>query len=384
MKMVLLAMIHAIAVMACAAGEERAREYKVPSNEEIAAARQRFLNLSRPLSYRHVIDKYGGLMGGGMSHMELRGDALALADETSKVVLIYALWPLLDGEEHDAEAFVFLSALLGHKITHSFSMNPLIKDPRTLLDVERLGEHWPRLKSGRVHSLKGACGRYLGKSGDWYPHEVLFDQEIVLKGRSDAALRAKLIAEMREALRDPALASKNPLETGDIFGYLGMLKAKEAAPEAIAYLFFSWKQGGDFRLDTRRLNVRPDEVEDGLFQWWNLNFDCYIPLFLAENVGDLAIPMVLDRYARTSATERAVQDGGGCAPVFILRYFRALGYSRPQTVAAIERYFRERQEDLTKDQSGVINTLLDLVRGGKYQGDRRYFNDANGWSPVGP
>lgn len=52
-----LAIIHLLATMACMAGEERARGYNVPSKEEVAAVRQRFLGLSRPLAYRHVIDK---------------------------------------------------------------------------------------------------------------------------------------------------------------------------------------------------------------------------------------------------------------------------------------------------------------------------------------
>lgn len=349
-----------------------------PSEDAIRQARDLFLDIPRPISYESEV--HGTFVSGRDTDIRLMGAANTYANSQGITNLAYALWDYMDGDTYDAEAVI---VLMGHLKASATGLPAL-----TYRDAAHPG-NWPKYRKNWVSFCRNRVRFALGKGvvDGWYPHDVLFDEESALRGKTNEVLRAQYVEAMREALRKPDLASKNPLEVKNIFHLLSVLNAKEAAPEAIGYFFFSWKQGGDYRLSADSLHVRSDQVEDAVID--GLGRECPAPFFLARRVGEDSIPLVLDRYSKTSAAERAVEDGGGCAPVFVLHYFVCLGYSRAQAVEAIEECVRKKEDDLAKEQRAVMNSLLDVVRTGKYQADRRYFNDFRGWSlppatPIDP
>lgn len=352
-----------------------ARAVTPPSEDAIRQARDLFLDIPRPISYESKV--HGTFVSGRHADIRLMGAANTYANSQGITNLAYALWDYMDGETYDAEAVILL---MGHLKAFATGLPAL-----TYRDAAHPG-NWPKYRKRWISVCRNRVKFALGKGvvDGWYPHDVLFDEESVRRGKTNKVLRAQYVDAMREALRSPDLASKNPLEVKNIFHLLSVLNAKEAAPEAMGYFFFSWKQGGDYRLRADGLHVRSDQVEDAVIH--GLGLECPVPFFMAQRVGEDSIPLVLDRYSKTSAAERAVEDGGGCAPVFVLHYFICLRYSREQAVEAIGEYVRQKEDDQTEEQRVVMNSLLDVVRTGKYQADRRYFNDFRGWSlpPASP
>jgi hypothetical protein len=141
-------------------------------------------------------------------------------------------------------------------------------------------------------------------------------------------------------------------------------------------LFYSWKQGGDYRLRPKDedIDLRPNfgvtTIQDAVL--FCLIKQCMVVPFLALDVGSSTLPLVLERYAKTTVLERSMEEGGGCAPAFVLYYFHALRYSKERSIKAIEDY-KQANSMLTPDQIAVLNSLVDDIRKGKYQGDRRFF-----------
>jgi len=345
-----------------------ADRYAIPTDERIEAVRKEFLNLRRPISYEYIIDQKSRSLfaNDAKTHVDLRGSTLSFTKTASKEELVYALWPYLEDEAHDAEASIILLAVL----------RPTLGDIR--LSYRSLAEpgNWQEIGKMTVDRSKRACWALLGKSRGWYPHTVMFDEDIIRRGRTNETLRAQQIEAMRSALRDPSFAKNNPLEFDRIFYYLSILKAKEAAPEAVMYFFYNSKQKADYRSRSRNSQmVGETNIEDIAMTHYGDGV-CGASRFLAQAIGESTVQLVLERLFKSTPKERAIAEGGGCAPLFVLDYFVALRYSRAQTVEAVEHYIREHPH-MTREQVSAVESFLDILRTGKYQRRFHYFK---GWT----
>jgi len=164
----------------------------------------------------------------------------------------------------------------------------------------------------------------------------------------------------------------------DILGLLCQLHATEAAPDAVSYFFYSWKQRGTFRVNAGALDIGLDELPvKGARE---VGAEC-LALSLLADVGRTSIPLVLEQYTNTTAADRLVAEGGGCAPLFVLHYLVLMEIPRAEAVTAIQA-FLQAHPGLTPEQTDALNGLRTIIESGQYQTDRSFFDLAPGWEPV--
>lgn len=353
-----------------------AKRYTVPTDGQIAQARAEFLALREPLEYEWVVERPAQgpwSVDDGASKVVLEGDMRELADTHGLAVLVYALWPYLRDPDYEARAFLVLESMV-NAVDRGF--------PFGYRSRAEPGD-WASWRKICMAGYEEYCAKALGEPGsDWYPHTVLFDPGVVVADRKDPAKRAAHVEAMRAALRDPALRTENPLEVQSIMGLLSQLDAAEAAPEIAGYLFYSWKQGGPYRASMERLRAGVENLADKVIT--SISRECPAHGSLSRSIGNGTLPLFLGKYAATSAEDRLVADGGGCAPLFALQYFVSLRLTRAESVAAIDAHLQA-NPGLPTEQAAALTELRMIVQSCQYQTVRWLFDLVpGGWDPVSP
>jgi hypothetical protein len=320
------------------------------------------------VDHRAPIFSLDGDVGSG--HVAARGDMKALVTAHGLPTLIYALWRYLDDPVYEAQAFLVLSAARNSSIFCSSLTYRSKADPG----------NWPDWRGALLRGFKCDCATALGEpTNDWYPHKVLFDPATVLAESVDPTTRAAHVEAMRAALRDPALRVENPAAVNDIIELLWDLDAKDAAAEIAPYFLYSWKQAGTFRATPGSLDIGLDQLAvKGVCE---VGVECLAIPFLAKVAGQSSGPLVLEQYAATTAADRVVAEGGGCAPLFFLNYAVSARFSRSGAVAAIDS-FLQAHPSLPAQQAAALTELRGIVLSGQYQTGSRLFVLIPGWDPV--
>lgn len=89
-------LLSAFLAVAPAAGAPPPGPSLSPYEETVESTRAVFLDLSRPLAYKYVVDRKAQTpFGYALSHIELYRDAKEFAEKTPAMDLVYALWPFL-------------------------------------------------------------------------------------------------------------------------------------------------------------------------------------------------------------------------------------------------------------------------------------------------
>jgi hypothetical protein len=344
----------------------------VPSDALVETVRQEFLALPRPLEYDATITY--NFVSGDWATLSLKGATKAFADAHAIPELAYALWRHMDGPPHDAEALIILMGKLGG--------GTFVGEALSYRDATDVG-NWPKFGDTWIHSCKNDIKEALGKlyHEGWYPHKVLFDADTVVAERKDPVKRTAHVEAMRAALRDPTLRVENPLGVEDILGLLSQLHATEAAPDVAPYFFYSWKQRGTFRANPGSLEIGLELLAAEGAR--DVGAECLALSFLARGVGRDSMPLVLEQYSNTTAEDRLVAEGGGCAPLFFLHYAVLLRIPRAEAVAAIDGYVQA-HPGLSPGQTDALNGLRTIIQSGQYQTDRSFFDIAPGWEPIPP
>ena len=314
-----------------------------PPDTRNAAVRQAFRELERPIEY--ILLRQGDSHG-PMSFISLQGGASAFARRYSAAELVYALWPLLDSPEDDADAALILMGKLN--VT-------LYTDSFTYRQPSERG-NWSAMRTYCVETCRIYARRALGQPEWWYPHPVLFDRGRVLaESKTNAVVRAAHIEAMVKALADPKIRTENPLEANNILLILDALKAREAAETFVQYALFDWSTGADFRR-------RSDSTND-----FSDVHGLTLPIVtLIPRLGAHALPLVLERFGNATAEEYSVQRGGGALPVLAVMYFIGCGYSESASIAAIDT-FLHRSEELGDAQVSALRGIQHAISAKLYR-----------------
>ena len=331
-----------------------------PPDTRNAAVRQAFRELERPIEY--ILLRQGDSHG-PMSFISLQGGASAFARRYSAAELVYALWPLLDSPEDDADAALILMGKLN--VT-------LYTDSFTYRQPSERG-NWSAMRTYCVETCRIYARRALGQPEWWYPHPVLFDRGRVLaESKTNAVVRATHIEAMVKALADPKIRTENPLEVNNILLILDALKAREAVQTFVDYMFYDWRTASDYRLKIGEAPSRHSSTTEAEhYERTTIGGIVQSPLpciHILPNLGSDYVPLALRRIANSTPEERAVYEGGGAVTACALYYFIFLRFTEKQALDAITDY-QDKEEDLSQEQKDALGELAEAIRGKKFRTD---------------
>jgi hypothetical protein len=332
-----------------------ARNQVTPDTNRVEQLKREFLSLKRPIDVGTFVEKPSTslVIGNSIAYVTIGGDGKKFLEKATVKEVVYALWPFLDGVEHDADAALMLLCKLHVRISAGYELTQ---------DSQSAKRSWPRERTGIVRVCKRSSQFALAEPDWWYPHNVLFDLTVVLEeSRTNPVVRAGYIAAMQKALEDPKIRLENPLGVDETLVTLSFLNATEAAKTMVDYMFFDRSTGSDYRIP-----------EDGTTNgFWdpnkphNLGLPCNRDL---PRLGEACVPYVLARIADSSETERSTRVGGGAQTILPMFYFIAVGFSEEQAVAAIAR-FKQEHKELTNVQLGALNELVEVIEKKKFRPD---------------
>lgn len=319
------------------------------ATEDISRIRDEFLMLHGRVEFLFVVDEKSPtiLWDEARSHIELKGRANDLVNRHRVASIVLALWSYLDVREYKDDACVCLLAAIGGELSGSLKSH--------VFDVPM---------------CKWRIRRFFGESDDWYPHQELFNRERILsESQTNATTRANYIEEMKKALADKDLRTKNPLEVMEIFNILYDLKAYNAADSILDYLYYNQKTGNDFVIPNKMC------ADSGRFPDGTLNAIALLSVF-----GTNCLPSVLMRFANASEGEQSMAVGGGGLPVYAIRFFYLQDIKEVEAIQRINGFIEDHTE-LSERQRNVLRNLIVVIREKKH---RAFFMDQSDWAAPKP
>lgn len=317
-----------------------------------------FRKLPRPIDYRQI--EFHNQFCSTYS-FKLRSRWKDFADRLTMQEALFALWPLLDDPECDAEASVIMIARLGLKHTNGYIYKEGFEN--------RHPKVWGTEGDVAIGECKHICRQALGVGAFWEPHDIVFDFDSVVKSTD----RNAAIETLRGIITDESIVRNNPQEIRRALEAVSLLKAAELSDELVDLFFYDRVTGQDFRLmDTKRFHSFW-KYKSGPEKWkehpdWTPAFpDITVPAILARVAGTNAVTKVLKRFSETTDAEMADGIGGGFAEAIVIRYFMepCLRLTQEKSLEFVDLLLSEMASD--EERRMRLRQLRSSLAEGKYQ-----------------
>lgn len=226
-------------------------------------------------------------------------------------------------------------------------------------------DQWARRKAEAAEANK------VNEEQDAYYRNCLRFDKLYDEIVADKEKRDDNVKMMLAKLRDKSFIAENDYETKAIMHTLGRMNVQEAIPVMTELFFYNDSTNTDFKTDTcMSSNIH-----------YYISIRCPAVAYLSM-FGKGALPAVLRKYISSTKTERSMEDGGGCAPAFMVHYFSNMEFTEVQALDAIAE-FKSQSGDLSPQQLLVLDELADFIkqrqcRSGDLNGDWRNGSGAKG------